>query len=57
MYTKNKLIYCDSQFLHKVPLLQERTYWESDLVVEAKEAFTIIFQEMSQNGGMFLLNM
>ena len=33
-------------------LLQERTYWESELVAEAKEAFTTIFQEMSINGGM-----
>ena len=38
--------------LRKVPLLQERTYWESELVAEAKEAFTTIFQEMSVNGGM-----
>jgi hypothetical protein len=38
--------------MRKVPLLQERTYWESELVAEAKEAFTTIFQEMSVTGGM-----
>lgn len=38
--------------MRKVPLLQERTYWESELVAEAKEAFTTIFQEMSVGGGM-----
>ena len=38
--------------MRKVPLLQERTYWESELVAEAKEAFTTIFMEISVGGGM-----
>ena len=41
----------------QVPLLQERTYWESELVTEAKQAFTNIFNEMSLNGGMDASNM
>jgi hypothetical protein len=36
----------------KVNLLQDRTYWESDLVIEAREALATIFEEMSRDGGM-----
>jgi hypothetical protein len=38
--------------MRKVSLLQERPYWESELVPEAREALTVIFGEMSLNGGM-----
>ena len=38
--------------IRKVALLQERSYWESDLVPEAREALTAIFQESSRAGGM-----
>jgi hypothetical protein len=39
--------------LRRVNLLQERSYnWETELVPEAKEALTIIFNESSRNGGM-----
>eukprot|EP01038_Epipyxis_sp_PR26KG_P004500 gene4500-6357_t len=38
--------------IRKVTLLQERTYWDADLVPEAKEALTTIFLESSHNGGM-----
>lgn len=38
--------------IRKVSLLQERTYWESDLVPDARDALTTIFNESSHNGGM-----
>eukprot|EP01034_Spumella_vulgaris_P035400 gene35400-43649_t len=38
--------------IRKVNLLQDRTYWESDLVSEAREALTAIFEETSRDGGM-----
>jgi len=44
----------------KINLLQETSHWETDLVPEAKDAFTIIFQECvkpgSGGGGMDLLD-
>lgn len=38
--------------VRKVNLLQEKSYWESELVAEAREAFTKIFHENSRNGYM-----
>jgi hypothetical protein len=38
--------------LRKVPLLQERSTWDSELVPEAKEAFTQLFAEVARKGGM-----
>lgn len=38
--------------IRKVSLLQERTYYESDLVPDAREALSTIFAESSHNGGM-----
>eukprot|EP01039_Chlorochromonas_danica_P010659 gene10659-11821_t len=40
--------------LRKVPLLQDKSYWDNELTVEAKAAFTTIFQEccrLSGSGG------
>lgn len=36
--------------IRKVNLLHEKSYWESELVAEAKDAFTQIFNEVSRNG-------
>jgi hypothetical protein len=38
--------------IRKVALLQDRTYWESDLVPEARDALTTMFQESAHGGGM-----
>jgi len=38
--------------LRKVNLLQERSYWDTDLVPEAKSALTSIFNLFAYNGGM-----
>ena len=38
--------------VRKVNLLQERSYWDSELVPEVKDAFTTIFKESSHNMGM-----
>jgi ubiquitin C-terminal hydrolase len=38
----------------KVNLLHEKTYWDSELVPEAKEAFSLIFAESSRNNLMEL---
>lgn len=38
--------------IRKVSLLQEKSYWESELVPEAREAFTQIFHENSRGGVM-----
>lgn len=38
--------------VRKISLLKEKSYWESELVPEAREAFTKIFQENSRNGYM-----
>jgi len=38
--------------IRKVNLLQERFYWESELVPDAREALTTIFRECAHNGGM-----
>jgi hypothetical protein len=38
--------------VRKVNLLQERSYWDSELVPEAKEVLTTIFKESSHNMGM-----
>lgn len=38
--------------VRKVNLLQERSYWDTELVPEAKDALTCIFKEASHNGGM-----
>lgn len=38
--------------VRKVNLLQEKSYWESELVPEAREAFTKIFHESCRNGYM-----
>lgn len=38
--------------LRKVNLLQERSYWETELVPDAREALTIVFKESSRMGGM-----
>jgi ubiquitin carboxyl-terminal hydrolase 9/24 len=42
--------------IRKVNLLHEKSYWDSELVPEAKDAFTQIFQESSRNGVMELLD-
>jgi hypothetical protein len=36
----------------KVPLLLERSYWDKELVPEARDALAHIFKEVSVNGGM-----
>jgi hypothetical protein len=38
--------------VRKVNLLQEKSYWDAELVPEAKEAFAVIFAESSHNGIM-----
>jgi hypothetical protein len=38
--------------IRKVNLLHEKSYWESELVQEAKDAFNLIFNEVSRNGVM-----
>lgn len=38
--------------IRKVNLLVEKSYWESEFVPEAKEAFTQIFVESAKNGSM-----
>ena len=38
--------------VRKVNLLQERSYWDSELVPEAKDVLTTIFKESSHNMGM-----